>query len=90
MMQMGKLEALEDLEDLGEPAASDSLASAANPHISVKNDHFWSHKPSVLKLELGLELELEWQPRPPGQKRQFANLKFLMQIWPVLDPGEKF
>ena len=90
MMQMGKLEALEDLEDLGEPAASDSLASAANPHISVKNDHFWSHKPSVLKLELGLELELEWQPRPPGQKRQFANLKFLMQIWPVLDPVEKF
>ena len=89
MMQMGKLEALEDLEDLGEPAASDSLASAANPHISVKNDHFWSHKPSVLKLELGPGVGAEWQPKPPGQKRQLAK-KSLMQIWSVLDPGEKF
>ena len=41
----------------------------------------------VLKLELGLELELEWQPRPPGHSSQLAN-KFLMQIWPVLDPGK--
>ena len=74
MMQMGKLEALEDLEDLGEPAASDSLASAANPHISVKNDHFWFHKPSVLKLELGLELELEWHYTiPPWQPPIFTQ-----------------
>ena len=53
---LGKLEALEDLEDLGEPAVSDSLPSDANPYISVRNDYFWCHRPSVLKLELGLEL----------------------------------